>query len=290
MNTSTLTVSEKLYRRRRFRNALALVFSGVATVFGLFWLAWILWTTLVNGFGALDLHLFTRMTPPPGEAGGLANALFGSFAMSALAIAIGAPVGVLAGTWLAEYARRSRLGEAVRFLNDILLSAPSIVLGLFVYAILVKPAGHFSAFAGALALALIALPIVVRTCDEMLQLVPNAMREAALSLGLPQWKVTVRVLWRSARPGIVTGILLALARISGETAPLLFTALNNQYWTANPNAPMASVPVAIFQFAMSPYDDWHALAWAGALVITAFVLLLGVAARWYLHRSQMAHD
>jgi len=154
----------------------------------------------------------------------------------------------------------------------------------------VKPAGHFSAFAGALALALIALPIVVRTCDEMLQLVPNAMREAALSLGLPQWKVTVRVLWRSARPGIVTGILLALARISGETAPLLFTALNNQYWTANPNAPMASVPVAIFQFAMSPYDDWHALAWAGALVITAFVLLLGVAARWYLHRSQMAHD
>jgi phosphate transport system permease protein len=290
VNTSTLTVSEKLYRRRRFRNAQALVFSGAATVFGLFWLAWILWTTLVNGFGALDLHLFTRMTPPPGEAGGLANALFGSFAMSALAIAIGAPVGVLAGTWLAEYARRSRLGEAVRFLNDILLSAPSIVLGLFVYAILVKPAGHFSAFAGALALALIALPIVVRTCDEMLQLVPNAMREAALSLGLPQWKVTVRVLWRSARPGIVTGILLALARISGETAPLLFTALNNQYWTANPNAPMASVPVAIFQFAMSPYDDWHALAWAGALVITAFVLLLGVAARWYLHRSQMAHD
>jgi phosphate transport system permease protein len=290
VNTSTLTVSEKLYRRRRLRNALALVFSGAATVFGLFWLAWILWTTLVNGFGALDLHLFTRMTPPPGEAGGLANALFGSFAMSALAIAIGAPVGVLAGTWLAEYARRSRLGEAVRFLNDILLSAPSIVLGLFVYAILVKPAGHFSAFAGALALALIAFPIVVRTCDEMLQLVPNAMREAALSLGLPQWKVTVRVLWRSARPGIVTGILMALARISGETAPLLFTALNNQYWTANPNAPMASVPVAIFQFAMSPYDDWHALAWAGALVITAFVLLLGVAARWYLHRSQMAHD
>ena len=274
MKTSAPAVSERLYRRRRLRNALALVLSGLATAFGLFWLVWILWTTLVNGLGALDLHLFTRMTPPPGEAGGLANALFGSFAMSALAIAIGAPVGVLAGTWLAEYARRSRLGEAVRFLNDILLSAPSIVLGLFVYAILVKPAGHFSAFAGALALALIALPIVVRTCDEMLQLVPNAMREAALSLGLPQWKVTVRVLWR----------------ISGETAPLLFTALNNQYWTANPNAPMASVPVAIFQFAMSPYDDWHALAWAGALVITAFVLLLGVAARWYLHRSQMAHD
>jgi phosphate transport system permease protein len=284
------TVSERLYRRRRFSNALALMLSGVATIFGLFWLVWILWTTLVNGFGALNLHLFTRMTPPPGEAGGLANALFGSFAMSALAIAIGAPVGVLAGTWLAEYARRTRLGEVVRFLNDILLSAPSIVLGLFVYAIVVKPSGHFSALAGALALSLIVLPIVVRTCDEMLQLVPNAMREAALSLGLPQWKVTVRVLWRSARPGIVTGILLALARISGETAPLLFTALNNQYWTANPNAPMASVPVVIFQFAMSPYDDWHTLAWAGALVIAAFVLLLSLAARWYLHRSQMAHD
>ena len=290
MSASMPTVSERLYRRRRFRNALALVLSGVATIFGLFWLVWILWTTLVNGLGALNLHLFTRMTPPPGESGGLANALFGSFAMSALAIAIGAPVGVLAGTWLAEYARRSRLGEAVRFLNDILLSAPSIVLGLFVYAIVVKPSGHFSALAGALALALIVLPIVVRTCDEMLQLVPNAMREAALSLGLPQWKVTVKILWRSARPGIVTGILLALARISGETAPLLFTALNNQYWTANPNAPMASVPVVIFQFAMSPYDDWHALAWAGALVITAVVLLLGLVARWYLHRSRMAHD
>lgn len=290
MNASTHTLSEKLYRRRRFRNALALILSGLATLFGLFWLVWILWTTFANGASALGAHLFTQMTPPPGESGGLANALFGSFAMSALAIVIGAPIGVLAGTWLAEYARRSRLAEAVRFLNDILLSAPSIVLGLFVYAVAVKPAGHFSAAAGALALALIVLPIVVRTSDEMLQLVPNAMREAALSLGVPQWKVTVQILWRQARPGIVTGILLALARISGETAPLLFTSLNNQYWSAKLGAPMASVPVAIFQFAMSPYDDWHALAWAGALIITLFVLLLSLAARWYLRRSKTAHD
>ena len=282
--------AEKLYRRRRVRNLGALALSGCATAFGLFWLVWILWTTLSSGIHALGPALFTKMTPPPGEAGGLANALYGSLLMSALAIAIGAPIGVLAGTWLAEYARRSRLGNVVRFLNDILLSAPSIVLGLFVYALVVKPAGHFSAWAGALALALIVLPIVVRTSDEMLQLVPGAMREAALSLGVPQWKVTVQVLWRYARPGIVTGILLALARISGETAPLLFTALNNQFWSAKPGAPMASVPVAIFQFAMSPYDDWHALAWAGALVVTAFVLLLSLAARWYLKRSRIAHD
>lgn len=290
MNAMPRTVPERLYRRRRVRNAIALVLAAIATAFGLYWLVWILWTTLINGFGALNLSLFTRMTPPPGETGGLANALFGSLLMSAMAIAIGAPIGVLAGTWLAEYARRNRLGELVRFLNDILLSAPSIVLGLFVCAILVKPSGHFSGCAGALALALIVLPIVVRTSDEMLQLVPGTMREAALSLGVPQWKVTVQVLWRHARPGIVTGILLALARISGETAPLLFTALNNQYWNANPNAPMASAPVAIFQFAMSPYEDWHALAWAGALVITAFVLLLSLAARWYLHRTRIPHD
>ena len=284
------SVADKLHRRRRLRNATALILSGCATASGLFWLLWILWTTLASGAHALNPALFARMTPPPGESGGLVNALFGSLLMSALAIAIGAPVGVLAGTWLAEYAKRSKVGEFVRFLNDILLSAPSIVLGLFVYAILVKPSGHFSAIAGALALALIVLPIVVRTCDEMLQLVPGAMREAALSLGVPQWKVTVQVLWRSARPGIVTGILLALARISGETAPLLFTALNNQYWSANPDAPMASVPVAIFQFAMSPYEDWHALAWAGALVVTVFVLLLSLAARRYLRHSHMAHD
>ena len=288
--SALLSPQESLYRRRRVRNAFALLLSGIATLFGLFWLVWILWTTLANGIGALSAALLTQMTPPPGESGGLANALFGSLFMSALAIAIGAPIGVFAGVWLAEYARCGRLGELVRFLNDILLSAPSIVLGLFVYAIVVKPSGHFSALAGALSLALIVLPIVVRTSDEMLQLVPATMREAALSLGVPQWKVTLQVLMRFARPGIVTGILLALARISGETAPLLFTALNNQYWSAKPDAPMASVPVAIFQFAMSPYDDWHALAWAGALVITAFVLLLSLAARWYLRRHRIGHD
>ncbi len=287
---SVNVIADRLYRRRKIRNAFALGVSGLATLFGLFWLVWILWTTLANGISALTPMLFTQSTPAPGEPGGLANALFGSLLMSALAIVVGAPVGVLAGTWLAEYARRGRLGNTLRFLNDILLSAPSIVLGLFVYALLVKPSGHFSAYAGALALALIVLPIVVRTTDEMLQLVPGAMREAALSLGIPQWKVTVQVLWRSARPGIVTGILLALARISGETAPLLFTALNNQYWSINPNAPMASVPVAIFQFAMSPYDNWHALAWAGAFVITAFVLLLSLIARLVLHRYKVNHE
>lgn len=287
---AAVSISERLYRRRKLRNAVALSMSALATAFGLFWLVWILGTTLVEGISALTPSLFTRMTPPPGEAGGLANALFGSLLMNAMALAIAAPIGVLAGTWLAEYARGGRLGNTLRFLNDILLSAPSIVLGLFVYALLVAPSGHFSGYAGALSLALIVLPIVVRTTDEMLQLVPGSMREAALSLGVPQWKVTVQVLWRASRPGIVTGILLALARISGETAPLLFTALNNQYWNADPRAPMASVPVAIFQFAMSPYDNWHALAWAGAFVITAFVLLLSLAARWILHRHGVDHD
>jgi phosphate transport system permease protein len=285
-----MTISEKLYRRRGARNAVALLLSGCAAAFGLFWLVWILFTTVGKGFRALTPALFAHSTPPPGAGGGLANALFGSLVMGALAIAIGAPLGVLAGTWLAEYARRNRLGEMLRFLNDILLSAPSIVLGLAVYALLVQPSGHFSAWAGALALALIVLPIVVRTSDEMLQLVPNPMREAALSLGVPQWKVTMQILWRQARPGIATGILLALARISGETAPLLFTALNNQYWSANLDEPMASVPVAIFQFAMSPYEDWHALAWAGALIVTVFVLLLGLLARWLLNRSRIATD
>ncbi len=287
---SAVTLAEKLYRRRRARNALALLLSGCAAAFGLFWLGWILFTTIGNGLHALTPALLTRSTPPPGASGGLANALFGSLIMSALALLIGAPLGVLAGTWLAEYARRGRFGEMLRFLNDILLSAPSIVLGLTIYALLVQLMGHFSAWAGALALALIALPIVVRTSDEMLQLVPNAMREAALSLGVPQWKVTVQILWRQARPGIVTGILLALARIAGETAPLLFTALNNQYWSANLDAPMASIPVAIFQFAMSPYDDWHALAWAGALIVSVFVLLLGLLARSLLRRSRIAND
>ena len=283
--------AERLYRRRRrYANLAALLLSGAATAFGLFWLVWILWTTFVNGIASLNLALFTQMTPPPGDAGGLLNAFAGSAIMSLLAIAMGTPIGIAAGTYIAEYANHRKLGSAIRFVNDILLSAPSIVLGLFVYALVVRTMGHFSGFAGAIALAFIVLPVVVRTTDEMLRLVPAAMREAALSLGVPQWKVTVQVLYRSALPGIVTGVLLALARISGETAPLLFTALNNQYWTLNLNEPMANVPVVIFQYAMSPYADWHSLAWAGAFMITLFVLLTSLAARAILLRRKFQHD
>ncbi|MDQ2701890.1 MAG: phosphate ABC transporter permease PstA [Pseudomonadota bacterium] len=282
-----------LYVLRRAKNMVAQVLAILATVFGLFWLVWIMWTTLRNGIASLDLALFTQMTPPPGEDGGLLNAFFGSAVMSLLGILIGAPIGVLAGTFLSEYANKSwtrPLGETVRFVNDILLSAPSIVLGLFVYTLVVARMGHFSALAGAIALAFIVLPVVVRTTDEMLQLVPAQMREAALSLGVPQWKVTVQVLYRSAMPGIVTGILLALARISGETAPLLFTALNNQYWTTDILAPMANVPVVIFQYAMSPYDSWHSLAWAGAFILTLFVLLVSLVARAIVSRNRVGHD
>jgi phosphate transport system permease protein len=281
---------ERLYRRRRVVNAIALSLSLVATVFGLFWLVWILWTALIKGLAALNLALFTQMTPPPGESGGLLNAFYGSAIMSGLAIAIGAPIGIAAGTFLAEYARKNALGETIRFVNDILLSAPSIVLGLFVYSIVVRAMGHFSAIAGALALALIVIPVVVRTTDEMLQLVPTAMREAALSLGVPQWKMTLQVLYRSAAPGIVTGVLLALARISGETAPLLFTALNNQFWSSSLVKPLASVPVVIFQYAMSPYDSWHSLAWAGALIVTVFVLLLSLVSRAIILRKKISND
>jgi phosphate transport system permease protein len=233
------------------------------------------------------------MTPPPGETGGLLNAFFGSALMSLLGVVAGAPIGVLAGTFLAEFGRNrraARLADTVRFVNDILLSAPSIVLGLFVYTLVVAPSGHFSALAGGIALALIVLPVVVRTTDEMLRLVPAQMREAALSLGVPQWKVTVQVLYRASLPGIATGILLALARISGETAPLLFTALNNQYWSADVSAPMANVPVVIFQYAMSPYDSWHSLAWAGAFVLTLFVLLVSLLARAVVARNRVRHD
>ena len=282
--------AEGLYRRRRIANVAALILSGAATIFGLFWLVWILWTTLKNGLASINVALFTQMTPPPGDAGGLLNALAGSVIMSLLAIALGTPVGIAAGTYIAEYANHRKLGSVIRFVNDILLSAPSIVLGLFVYALVVKQMGHFSGLAGAIALAFIVLPVVVRTTDEMLRLVPPAMREAALSLGVPQWKVTTQVLYRSALPGIVTGVLLALARISGETAPLLFTALNNQYWTANLLEPMANVPVVIFQYAMSPYPDWHSLAWAGAFMITVFVLLLSLAARAILLRRKFDHE
>ncbi|GMV29434.1 MAG: phosphate transport system permease protein PstA [Rhodanobacteraceae bacterium] len=284
------TIAERLYRRRRIKNGIALALAGAATLFGLFWLVWILWTTLANGIGALKPELFYEMTPPPGSDGGLANAFFGSILMSVLAIAMGTPVGILAGTFLAEYARRSLIGEVIRFVNDILLSAPSIVLGLFVYTLVVKQMGHFSGLAGSITLALIVLPVVVRTTDEMLKLVPSQMREAALSLGIPQWKVTVQVLYRSALPGIVTGVLLALARISGETAPLLFTALNNQFWSADMSGPMASVPVVVFQYAMSPYDSWHSLAWAGAFMVTVFVLCTSLIARAIIARRRVAND
>jgi len=281
---------ESLYRRRRVTNAIALTLSLAATLFGLFWLAWILLTAFAKGVAAMNLALFTQMTPPPGSDGGLLNAFFGSALMSLLAIAIGAPIGIAAGTYLAEYARTRVVGQVIRFVNDILLSAPSIVLGLFVYTLVVRQMGHFSALAGALSLALIVLPVVVRTTDEMLQLVPAAMREAALSLGIPQWKMTMQVLYRSAAPGIVTGVLLALARISGETAPLLFTALNNQYWNADLSKPMASVPVVIFQYAMSPYDSWHSLAWAGAFMVTAFVLVLSLVSRALILRNKVPND
>jgi phosphate transport system permease protein len=282
-----LHVPTPTLRRRRAVNLVAKGLGIVATAFGLFWLGWILLVTLANGAAALSPRIFTQATPPPGAEGGLANALFGSLAMSAIGVLIGAPLGVAAGTYLSEFAeRRPALRESIRFVNDILLSAPSIVLGLFVYTLLVRPVGHFSGWAGGIALALIVLPVVVRTTDETLRLVPNVMREAALSLGIPRWKVTVQVLYRAAAPGILTGILLGLARISGETAPLLFTALNNQYWADNLNAPTSSVPVVIFQFAMSPYDSWHSLAWAGAFVVTMFVLILSVGARAYLLRNR----
>ncbi|AXK72011.1 phosphate ABC transporter permease PtsA [Lysobacter sp. TY2-98] len=279
-----------LYARRRAFNVIAQSLAVLATAFGLFWLVWILWTTLHNGLSSINVALFTAMTPPPGEEGGLLNAFFGSALMSLLGIAMGAPIGVLAGTYLAEYSNRSWVGDTVRFVNDILLSAPSIVLGLFVYTLVVARMGHFSALAGAISLAFIVLPVVVRTTDEMLRLVPTQMREAALSLGIPQWKVIVQVLYRSSLPGIITGILLALARISGETAPLLFTALNNQYWSTDVTSPMANVPVVIFQYAMSPYDAWHSLAWAGAFVLMLFVLAVSLLARAIVVRNRVTHD
>ena len=288
---STHNSNAGLYRRRGITNVVALFLSCATALFGLFFLAWILWTLVAKGISGINWQLFTQMTPPPMEEGGLANAFFGSAVMCALAIAIGTPLGVLAGTWLAEYGNARKAGTVVRFVNDILLSAPSIVLGLFVYTLFImQMGGGFSAIAGALALAFIVLPVVVRTTDEMLRLVPTQMREAALSLGVPQWKVIVQVLYRSASAGIVTGILLALARISGETAPLLFTAFGNQYWNSNVMQPMASVPVVMNQFAGSPYESWQVLAWAGALVLTVFVLLVSLSARGLLLRNRISND
>ncbi|CAQ45084.1 phosphate ABC transporter permease PstA [Stenotrophomonas maltophilia] len=285
------TTADSLYLRRRIGNIVAITASCATALFGLFFLGWILFTLASKGLAGINWDLFTKMTPPPMQDGGLANAFFGSAVMCALAIGIGTPLGVLAGTWLAEYGNARKVGTVVRFVNDILLSAPSIVLGLFVYTLYVmQTGGNFSAFAGALSLAFIVLPVVVRTTDEMLRLVPSQMREAALSLGIPQWKVIVQVLYRSASAGIITGILLALARISGETAPLLFTAFGNQYWNNNIFQPMASVPVVMNQFAGSPYESWQVLAWAGALVLTVFVLLVSLAARGILLRNRISHD
>ena len=264
------------------RNAVSAVMLGLcvgAALVSILVLSAILWELLLRGVGALSLEVFTQTSPPPGSKGGLANAIVGSLMMTGLGILIATPFGVLTGSYLAEYARHSKLSQMVRFINDTLLSAPSIIIGLFVYAVVVVPMGHFSGWAGALALAIIATPVIVRTTEDMLLLVPDQLREASVALGMPVWRMVVRVSWRAASKGILTGILLALARISGETAPLLFTALNNQFMTINMNAPMPSLPVVIFQFAMSPYKDWQQLAWAGAMLISFSVLLLNIIAR-----------
>ncbi len=267
------------YRQRKRVNAVALTLSLTAMAFGLFWLAWILWETVRLGVGGLVMATFTQMTPPPNEAGGLANAIYGSFLMVLIATFVGAPIGIMAGIYLAEYDPRGWLASVTRFVNDILLSAPSIVIGLFVYAMVVTRFKSFSGWAGAVALALIVIPVVIRTTENMLLLVPAGLREAAYALGAPKWKVILGITLKAARAGVVTGILLAVARIAGETAPLLFTALNNQFWTSNLGEPMASLPVTIFKFAMSPYENWQQLAWAGVFLITVAVLGLNILAR-----------
>ncbi len=271
--------SAALYARRRRRNVVVIGLAGAATATGLLWLALILFALLSNGLAAIGPDLFFQMTPPPGSKGGLLNAIAGSIVLTAVGTAAGAPIGILAGTFLAEYGRGSRIAEIVRFINDILLSAPSIIVGLFVYTVMVLRMGHFSAWAGATALAILVIPVVVRTTEDMLNLVPSALREAAAALGAPRWRVIVTVAYRAAAQGMLTGVMLAVARIAGETAPLLFTALNNQFWSSDMNAPMANLPVVIFQFALSPYADWQSLAWGGALLITATILILNIAAR-----------
>jgi phosphate transport system permease protein len=268
-----------LYSRRLFANRFNLLMSLLTMAFGLAFLFWILVTLFAAGFHAFSADLFTQMTPPPGSRGGLLNAIVGSLLMAVMGTAIGTPIGIFAGIYLAEYGSRGWLAPCTRFINDILLSAPSIVIGLFIYEIYVFQVGHFSAWAGAVALALIVIPVVIRTTENMLRLVPDSLREAAVALGTPQWKMIVMVTLRSVRAGVITGVLLAVARISGETAPLLFTSLNNQFWTTDLNAPMANLPVVIFQFAMSPYNDWQELAWAGSLLITLAVLVLNIMAR-----------
>lgn len=278
-------MDQGLYRRRRLRNRFHLTMSVLTAAFGLFWLVVILSMLVYKGLSGLNLSVFTQMTPPPGSDGGLLNAIVGSLVLTFLGVVIGTPIAILAGTYMAEYGRYSKLTNVVRFINDILLSAPSIVIGLFVYGIMVRPMGHFSGIAGGVALAILVIPVVVRTTEDMLLLVPNQMREAAAALGAPRWTVIRYVSYRAAKTGIVTGILLAIARISGETAPLLFTALNNQFWNVNVLNPTPSLPVVIFQFALSPYEDWQRLAWTGALLITVAVLTLSVLARVLVSRK-----
>ena len=272
-------MNSSLYAARRRRNGIMLSLSLAATLLGLGWLVVILFVLLWEGFSGLSLAVFTEMTPPPGADGGLLNPIFGSLILTVLAVLIGTPIGMLAGTYMAEYGRHDRLTSVVRFINGILLSAPSIVVGLFIYEGMVAPMGHFSGLAGAVALAVIVIPVVVRTTEDMLLLVPDQLREAAVSIGMPRAFVIAKVCYRAAKAGMITGVLLAIARISGETAPLLFTALNNQFWSTNLNAPMSSLPVVIFQFALSPYKDWQKLAWTGALIITFTVLALSIIAR-----------
>ncbi|TPJ65196.1 phosphate ABC transporter permease PstA [Mesorhizobium sp. B2-7-1] len=274
-----MSTAQSLHQGRKRKNAVMMALCVVAAGIGLAWLALILGALLYKGLAGVNPAVFTEMTPPPGDAGGLLNAIYGSIVMTVIGIIVGTPIGVLAGTYMAEYGRFSKLTTVVRFINDILLSAPSIIIGLFVYELMVRPMGHFSAIAGAVSLSILVIPVVVRTTEDMLNLVPNALREAGTAIGAPRWVVIRSVAYRAAMSGIVTGILLAIARISGETAPLLFTALNNQFWSSNLNAPMASLPVTIFQFALSPYEEWQQLAWTGALIITLTVLGLSIIAR-----------
>ncbi|GGX35296.1 phosphate transport system permease protein PstA [Pigmentiphaga litoralis] len=287
MIPTIINMQNPVYRRRSTTNKVMLALSAAALMFGLFWLFWIILTLLTKGASAMAFTLFTEITPPPGQNGGLMNAIVGSVMMAGMGTLIGTPIGILAGTYLAEFGQRGWLAPATRFINDVLLSAPSIVIGLFIYTVYVAQVRHFSGWAGALALAVIVIPVVVRTTDDMLKLVPNSLREACAALGCPQWKMVTMVCYRAARSGIVTGILLAVARISGETAPLLFTALNNQFMSLNMNGPMSNLPVTIFQFAMSPFADWQRLAWAGATLITLLVLAINIAAR-IMFRKQAA--
>lgn len=276
---SVVNLSNPIYKKRQRFNRIMLGLSSAAVIFGLFWLCWIILTLFIKGGSALSLTLLTESTPPPGADGGLLNAIVGSIMMAAVGTLIGTPIGVLAGTYLAEYGQRGWLAPATRFLNDVLLSAPSIVIGLFIYATYVAQVGHYSGWAGAFALSILVIPVVVRSTDNMLLLVPNSLREAAAALGCPQWRIVLSICYRAARSGIITGILLAVARISGETAPLLFTALNNQFMSLNMNAPIANLPVVIYQYAASPFEDWNRLAWAGAVLITLLVLGINIAAR-----------